>query len=143
MHTFMLKLRHLCWCDYRRRTECAQMLEKWSYTTRACMAHDTLRAIGSVMGKSMSRAAAFWAGCKETRKSSSAGVILLGNHALKEYTRKQNIIAKNCRGRAERSSIGSVAAERSGLRDEASAGHRCKSHQTHSTLTRNWNIDAH
>ena len=36
-----------------------------------------------------------WASCKETRKSSSAGVILLGNHTLKAYTRKQKIIAKS------------------------------------------------
>ena len=35
-----------------------------------------------------------WAGCKESRKSSSAGVILLGDHALKAYTRKQTIIAR-------------------------------------------------
>ena len=36
-----------------------------------------------------------WAGCKETRKSSSAGVVLLGNHALKACTRKQKAIAKS------------------------------------------------
>ena len=36
-----------------------------------------------------------WAGCKETRKSSSAGVIMLGDHALKAYTRKQKIIARS------------------------------------------------
>ena len=36
-----------------------------------------------------------WAGCKETRKSSSAGVIMLGDHALKAYTRKQNIIERS------------------------------------------------
>ena len=36
-----------------------------------------------------------WAGCKETRKSSSAGVVMLGGHALKAYTRKQKIIARN------------------------------------------------
>ena len=36
-----------------------------------------------------------WAGCKATRKSSIAGVILLGDHALKAYTRKQHIIARN------------------------------------------------
>ena len=35
------------------------------------------------------------AGCKETRKSSSAGVIQLGNHTLKADTRKQKIIAKS------------------------------------------------
>ena len=36
-----------------------------------------------------------WAGCKETRKSSSAGVVMLGAHALKAYTRKQKIIARS------------------------------------------------
>ena len=36
-----------------------------------------------------------WAGCKETRESSSAGVIQLSNHTLKAYTRKQKIIAKS------------------------------------------------
>ena len=36
-----------------------------------------------------------WAGYKETRKSSSAGVTLLGNHTLKAYMRKQKIIAKS------------------------------------------------
>ena len=35
-----------------------------------------------------------WAGCKETRKSSSAGVVMLGEHALKAYTRKQKISAE-------------------------------------------------
>ena len=35
------------------------------------------------------------AGCKVTRKSPSAGVILLGNNTLKAYTRKQNIIARS------------------------------------------------
>ena len=36
-----------------------------------------------------------WTGCTETRKSSSAAVILLGNHALKANTRKQKTIAKS------------------------------------------------
>ena len=36
-----------------------------------------------------------WAGCKETRKSSSAGVVMSGAHALKAYTRKQKIIARS------------------------------------------------
>ena len=35
------------------------------------------------------------AGCKETRKSSSAGLIMLGDHALFAYTRKQKIIARS------------------------------------------------
>ena len=36
-----------------------------------------------------------WAGCKETRRSSSTGVVMLGEHALKAYTRKQKIIVKS------------------------------------------------
>ena len=36
-----------------------------------------------------------WAGCKETRMSSSAGVRMLGRHTLKAYTRKQKVIAKS------------------------------------------------
>ena len=36
-----------------------------------------------------------WAGCMETRKSSSAGVVMSGAHALKAYTRKQKIIARS------------------------------------------------
>ena len=39
-----------------------------------------------------------WAGCKDIRKSSSTGVILLGSHAQKAYTRKHKIIV---RGTAE------------------------------------------
>ena len=50
-----------------------------------------------------------WAGCKGTRKSSSAGLILLGSHMLKAYTRKKK---KHCeeqrRVRIVRSSVGSV-----------------------------------
>ena len=36
-----------------------------------------------------------WTGCKETRKSSSASVLMLGGHTLKAYTRKQKVIAKS------------------------------------------------
>ena len=36
-----------------------------------------------------------WAGCKETRKSSSAGALMLGRHTLKAYTRRQKVIAKS------------------------------------------------
>ena len=39
-----------------------------------------------------------WAGRKETRQSSNAGLILLGNHALKAYTLRQNIIASMSAG---------------------------------------------
>ena len=50
-----------------------------------------------------------WAGCKETRKSSSAGVIQLGKHTLKAYTRTQKIIAKKqCSSGTARSSFGSI-----------------------------------
>ena len=35
-----------------------------------------------------------WAVCKDTRKSSSAGVLMLGGHTLKAYTRKQKVTAK-------------------------------------------------
>ena len=92
-----------------------------------------------------------WTGCTETRKSSSAAVILLGNHALKAYTRKQKTIAKSS-AEAElcaaawggvRVKKHCVAVERSGLRDEASAGHRYKSHRTHPAPTRNGKTQAH
>ena len=46
-----------------------------------------------------------WTGCKETRKSLSAGVIMLGDHALRAHTRKQKIIARSS---AVRGGIGSV-----------------------------------
>ena len=36
-----------------------------------------------------------WADCKEARQSSIAGVILLSNHTLKAYMRKQMIIARS------------------------------------------------
>ena len=36
-----------------------------------------------------------WASCKETRKSSSGGVLMLGRHTLKALSRKQKVIAKN------------------------------------------------
>ena len=36
-----------------------------------------------------------WAGWKETRKSSSAGVVMLGDNALITYKRKQKIIARS------------------------------------------------
>ena len=36
-----------------------------------------------------------WAGCKETRMSSSAGVMMLERHTLNAYTRNQNVIAKS------------------------------------------------
>ena len=36
-----------------------------------------------------------WVGCKDTRRSTSAGVILLGGHTLKAYARKQKIIASS------------------------------------------------
>ena len=36
-----------------------------------------------------------WAGCKDTRTSSSAGVVLLGSHTLNAYMRRQKIIARS------------------------------------------------
>ena len=36
-----------------------------------------------------------WAGCQETRKSSSAGVVMLGSHTWKAYTCEQKIIARS------------------------------------------------
>ena len=35
------------------------------------------------------------AGFKKTRKSSSTGVLMLGRHTMKAYTRKQKVIAKS------------------------------------------------
>ena len=53
-----------------------------------------------------------WAGCKETRKSSIAGVLMLGRHILKANTRKHKGICKEQRrGRTVCSSIGSVRSE--------------------------------
>ena len=70
-----------------------------------------------------------WAGCNETRKSSSAGVTLLGSHTLKAYTRKHKIIARS-RAEAELfvAALGPSEFKRTcvvgcGLRDEASIGH--------------------
>ena len=54
-----------------------------------------------------------WAGEKETRISSSAGVALVGRHLLKAYRRKQKIIARSS-AEAELtvcSSIGSIRSE--------------------------------
>ena len=51
---------------------------------------------------------------KETRKSSSAGVILLGKHALKTYTRKQNIIARSS-AEAELYAVALGASESNGI----------------------------
>ena len=72
-----------------------------------------------------------WARCKELESRPSAGVTQLGNHPLKAiHAQAEDHRKKQCRGKALRSSIGSfqvqqsrVAFERSGLPDEASAGH--------------------
>ena len=40
-----------------------------------------------------------WAGCVKTRKSTSGGVIMMGTHTLKSYSRQQRTIAFS-RGRA-------------------------------------------
>ena len=55
-----------------------------------------------------------WAGCKETRKSSSAGVLMLGKHTLKAYTHKQRIIAKS-RAEAELYAAALEASEAKGV----------------------------
>ena len=53
-----------------------------------------------------------WASCKETRKSSSAGVMMLGRDTLKAYTRKQNVHCKGQRsGRTVCSGNGSVRSQ--------------------------------
>ena len=49
---------------------------------------------------------------KETRKSSSAGVMMLGAHTLKAHTRKQKVHCKEqYRGRTVCSSLGSVRSD--------------------------------
>ena len=55
-----------------------------------------------------------WAGCKETRKSSSAGVAMTGSHALKAYTRKQKIIARSS-AEAEQNAAALGASELKGI----------------------------
>ena len=62
---------------------------------------ETRETVGQVFeyGKLAEELAAFtdsdWAGCKETQKSSSAGVLILEGHILEAYTRKQKVIAKS------------------------------------------------
>ena len=34
-----------------------------------------------------------WAGCKATAKSTSGGIVTLGNHVLKTYSKQQKIVA--------------------------------------------------
>ena len=73
-----------------------------------------------------------WAGCQETRKSSSAGVVMLGTHTWKAYTCKQKIIARSSAevepyaaalGTNVRIKRNRVVVERSGVLEESSAGH--------------------
>ena len=70
-----------------------------------------------------------WAGCKETRESSSASVMLLGSDTMKAYTRKQKIIARSSKEAELHAALGASEPKRifvvegSGLRDEASVGH--------------------
>ena len=52
-----------------------------------------------------------WAGCKETRKSSSAGVLILGRHPEGIHTQAEGHCKKQRRGRAVCSSIGSIRSE--------------------------------
>ena len=53
-----------------------------------------------------------WAGCHETRKSSSAGVLMLGRHTPREHTQAEGHCKKQRRGRAACSGIGGVRSER-------------------------------
>ena len=72
-----------------------------------------------------------WAGCNETRKSSSAGVVMLGGHTLKGVqTKAEGHCKEQRRGRAVCGSIRSVrirrdcvVAEKPRVREETSAGH--------------------
>ena len=41
-----------------------------------------------------------WAGCKETRKSTSGGIVCVGNHTLKSYSTTQTVVAQSS-GEAE------------------------------------------
>ena len=71
-----------------------------------------------------------WAGCKETRRSSSAGALMLGRHTLKAYTRKLKVIAKRSAeaelyaavlGASEAKEVQSMMFD--GFCSETSAGH--------------------
>ena len=54
-----------------------------------------------------------WAGDKESRNLSSAGVALVGQHLLEAYTKKaEKHRQKQCRNRAVCSSMGNVRSER-------------------------------
>ena len=52
-----------------------------------------------------------WAGCKETRKSSSAGVLMLGGHPGSIHTKAEGHCKEQRRSRSVCSSIGSVRSE--------------------------------
>ena len=56
-----------------------------------------------------------WAGCKETRKSSCAGVIMLGDHAFQAYTRKQQKILAGSGAEAELYAAALGASESKGI----------------------------
>ena len=54
-----------------------------------------------------------WAGCKETRKSSSAGVLMLGETHLESiHTKTDGHRKEQCRSRSVCSSIGSVRSKK-------------------------------
>ena len=36
-----------------------------------------------------------WAGCRQSRKSTSGGVVMIGKHLIKAYSKTQAIIAKS------------------------------------------------
>ena len=55
-----------------------------------------------------------FAGCKETRRSTSGGVIMLGGHTIRHWSKIQSTIALSS-GEAELSRIGSAIAEALGF----------------------------
>lgn len=55
-----------------------------------------------------------FAGCKETRRSTSGGVIMIGNHTIRHWSKTQTTIALSS-GEAELSGIGSAIAEALGF----------------------------
>ena len=88
----------------------------------------------------------FWAGCEETRKSSSAGVILLGNHALRACTHKHKIVARNS-AEAELNAAALGALESKGIVSLLEdLGHEMKpelASDAKATEDMSWKIEAH
>ena len=89
-----------------------------------------------------------WVGDKETRKSSSVEVAVVGRPFLKAYSRKQKIIAKSS-AEAELYAAALGASEAKGVQSmlgfcsEASVDHRRKSNGAHSPSTWNRTSEGH